>query len=182
MQQQPQSSTMIYPSPQQQDPYMNMYQQYPGMMQGGHDMQQMQNPQPYNYSMYRGQGMPQDSNLPQYDLYQLNNLFSSGMGNQDFNRNIHQLQHQWLQTQGNLVNGQLYSPYQSTFNIQGANGRHQQYTYPQNGNYSLSPEQLGRLYQQGQITGIDPKTGRTLGGFNTNAGPIRRSAGSSIYL
>lgn len=120
--------------------------------------------------MQGGQTSPQ---MGQYDPSQLSSLMGSGMSPQMFNQMVQQLQQQWVGQYGNQVMGQSFAPYQRVITQQG----NPQTTYTQNGTYSMSPEQIGRLYQSGQITGIG-QNGMTTGNMSLNTLPQYYTAGT----
>src|SRR6267154_1594434 len=119
------------------------------------------------------QGAQSSPQMGQYDPTQLSSLMSAGMSPYKYNQMSGQLQQQWLGQYGQQIMGQPFSPYQRVINQQGM----PQTTYTQNGTYSMSPEQLSRFYQAGNITGIG-QNGYTTGKMSLNTLPQYITAGS----
>lgn len=111
-----------------------------------------------------------------YDPYQLSNLFNAGAAAPEYNDLLGQFQTQWLNQYGTDVLGQKMLPYKTMIDNHNAYN----YTYGQNGSYSMSPMQLSTLYKYGMISGIDPRTGYTTGKMSYNFNPRMISSGTTM--
>lgn len=126
-----------------------------------------------NQQQQQLQGGMQPNTTSAYDPYQLSTLMGSQMSLNMFNQMSQQLQQQWNGQYGNQVMGQSFAPYKRAIDQHGM----AQTTYTQNGTYSMSPEQLSRLFQTGYISGIGPN-GYTTGKMSLNTLPQYRTAGT----